>query len=183
MDGKSEIWVDVKGFEGFYLISNLGRVASVRKNNRILTTTILNSGYERIGLSKYGKTYSKTVHRISLLSFYGENKNKKYVNHIDGNKLNNRLDNLEWCTQSDNLKHSYKIGTHKKLTIGKHGKDHPRSIPVIQLSLKGKFIREFESAMDGCIETNTDNSDILKVCKGKRPTAGGYKWKFKNQKL
>lgn len=118
-----EIWKDIKGYEGLYQVSNLGRVKSLdrlRKNNSKLVTlpqkyvngTIAHNGYRRIVLSKEGKPKSYPLH-ILVLEAFKPNSNKELyyeVNHKDGDKLNNRLDNLEWSNRSHNLRHAYSAG-------------------------------------------------------------------------
>jgi len=103
---KKEIWVDIPGYEGLYKVSNIGRVFSIR-NNIILKYRIHNRGYNRVSLCS-DKTIDKLVHRLVAESFYG--KSCLDINHIDGDKKNNNLDNLEYCTKKENTNHAIKIG-------------------------------------------------------------------------
>lgn len=116
-----EKWKDIIGYESKYQISNLGRVKSLERkincNNgfrivkeKILKQNIVN-GYFRIQLGLNGKSF--LVHRLVAINFIGLDSNKEFVNHINGNKLDNNVDNLEWCTQSENQIHAYKIGLQK----------------------------------------------------------------------
>jgi hypothetical protein len=128
-----EIWKNIKDWEG-YKISNLGRVKSLPKkwiiqNNNIQITKErfkknfkTNGGYLQVDLSKNTKRYHKYLHRLLAEAFILNPENKPEVNHIDGNKLNNNLKNLEWVTSSENKKHAFKIGlkSHK----GIHGPSH-----------------------------------------------------------
>jgi hypothetical protein len=121
-----EIWKDIKGFEGLYQISNYGRVKRLSKKvfNKglvhgkeyfiskeiILKNATISKGYQGVTLTKNKKRYSKKVHRLVAEAFIPNPENKSQINHIDCNKKNNCVDNLEWNTQSENLKHAFKNG-------------------------------------------------------------------------
>ena len=121
----SEIFKPIKGFEDYYEISNKGRIHNKRK---LIKTFINNSGYECIKLTVNKVRYNFTIHRLVALNFLSDKKSE--VNHLDGNKLNNSLDNLEWTTSSENKKHARKIGISiynlptKGLKKGKTSKYH-----------------------------------------------------------
>ncbi len=114
-----ELWKDIKGYEGKYQISSYGRVKSlarITKNNhkipeRILNTTtrLTKDGYCRVTLiGKKSRTHDYRVHRLVAEAFIPNPNNKSTVNHIDGNKKNNHVDNLEWNTREENMQHAYK---------------------------------------------------------------------------
>lgn len=113
-----EIWHDVIGYEGLYKVSNLGNVKMLQRllpdkrilKEKILKQQIQRNGYLLVGLRKEGKQKFILVHRIVASAFIPNIENKKQVNHIDGNKLNNKVNNLEWVTASENIKHAYKTG-------------------------------------------------------------------------
>lgn len=107
----NEIWKEVEGFNGEYLISNLGNIKSNKNKKEILLkTTIDKCGYIRVGLRKEGKQYCYTIHRLVASAFIPNLENKKQVNHIDCNKRNNNVENLEWTTPSENIIHAWKNG-------------------------------------------------------------------------
>lgn len=118
----NEQWRDIKGYEGLYQISNFGRIKSLHyKNHRIMSVSVSNKGYERLVLSKNGKHQSVCVHVLVAKTFVANPDNKREVNHKDGDKSNNRADNLEWSTRSENMKHAHK----NKLLNLKYGADNP----------------------------------------------------------
>ena len=111
-----EEWRDVVGFEDYFKVSNLGRVFS-KRTNKILKQTMLKTGYAsfatRIGGRK-GQTHCFRVHILVAKAFISNPENKAQVNHINGIKTDNRLDNLEWVTASENMQHAYKSGLVKR---------------------------------------------------------------------
>lgn len=119
-----ETWKPVIGYEGIYEISNTGLVKSLSRNKhcghemskpqitkeRILTIRTDRLGYTRVKLSKNGVSKLLYLHRLIAKAFIENPKSSKEVNHIDGDKSNNEISNLEWCTRSENLKHAFKNG-------------------------------------------------------------------------
>lgn len=99
--------VKVKGFED-YTIDEFGVVRSYKKDKLPLKTFVNNRGYKMVGLWSNGKRYSKTVHRLVAENFLDNPNGYEEINHIDGNKNNNFVGNLEWCSRSENLSHAYK---------------------------------------------------------------------------
>lgn len=116
-----EIWKNIEGYEGKYQVSNLGNVKSLEtwtgdryiKREKILKNNLYGNGYYYVGLSKNGKVKRYKVSRLVAQEFIPNPENKPFINHIDGDKLNNHIDNLEWCTQSENMKHASMIGLRK----------------------------------------------------------------------
>lgn len=115
----SEIWKDIKGYEGLYQVSNLGRVYNI-KRNKYKKPSKDKDGYLYVGISKQGKSKNYKVHRLVAEAFISNLENKPQVNHIDGNKLNNVVKNLEWVTSKENIIHAHKIG----LSYNAKGKEH-----------------------------------------------------------
>ena len=125
-----EIWKDIKGFEGLYQVSNFGRVKSVDRlvdgsrgkrkiKSRIMKEYKNQFGYCMISLSKYGKSKQYSIHRLVAEEFIPNISELPQVNHIDGNKENNRADNLEWITNRDNVIHAYKNNLRNTIRIDK----------------------------------------------------------------
>ena len=116
-----EEWKDIEEYEGMYQVSNYGNVKSLARQRRnskgvymqkekLLSLTNTSTGYKKVELVKNGKKKSYKVHRLVAMAFIDNPENKPQVNHIDGNKTNNHVDNLEWVTSSENSIHAYKTG-------------------------------------------------------------------------
>jgi ribosomal protein L18 len=103
-----EEWKDIKGFGNFYKISNYGRVKN--EVSKILRTYLDSNGYIQARFTYDKNKKSASVHRLVALYFLENENNHIEVNHKDGNKKNNNVNNLEWCSRSENLKHAYKTG-------------------------------------------------------------------------
>ena len=127
-----EIWKDIKGYEGKYQISNLGNVRSLYDTNQFKKTFRIKklslgerSGYKVIALTKNGKRKSFQVHRLVAEAFIPNLQNKPFINHIDENRINNNVNNLEWCTQKENVLHSkYKMYKPKKSKLPTSGEKY-----------------------------------------------------------
>lgn len=173
----NEIWKAVVGFEGLYEVSNLGNVRN--KKQHILSTYINRDGYVKIQFKLKYKRYIHFVHRLVALAFILNPNNKETINHIDGNKKNNNVLNLEWATRSENTIHAYKNNLIDKNKLKKFGNDNSNNKNVIQYSLSGTSIKEYVSLSEASNVNKIDVSDICKVCKNKKKSAGGYIWKYK----
>ena len=162
-----ETFVKIEGFEK-YEVSNLGKVRNI-KSGRILKPHLNHNGYLKHHLYRHDKQKELFLHRIIATAFIDNPGEKPQVNHIDENKLNNDLSNLEWCTAKENLIH----GTRTKRAAEKWSKK------VIQLDLNDNVLNEFESMGQAERETGVPRSNISHCCNGKRKSAGGYKWRRK----
>lgn len=187
-----EEWRDIKGYEGYYQVSNLGRVRRLpfsytdvagRKLNykgiHILSPTKMSNGYLSVMLSKCGIRKRMLVHRIVGEVFLANKQNKPQINHIDGNRANNKVTNLEWCTASENIKHSYDFLGHKNTSIA--GENHPHNKAIVQLSLDWKFLNRWCSATEAGRSLNLEDSSSLSICarniaKGFPSSSRGYRW-------
>ena len=112
-DMPSEVWKDIPGYEGLYKVSNFGNIMNLH-SNKFLKKRLSTNGYYIVDLRKNHRSRVFRVHRLVALSFIPFVDGKVFVNHIDGNKLNNNASNLEWCTQSENVYHAYNAGLNKR---------------------------------------------------------------------
>ena len=173
-----ETWKSVKGYEGLYEVSNLGNVRSLRYNNTNkispLKVYIEKAGYARVSLSKNGKSKNKRIHRLVAEAFIPNMNSLPQVNHIDGNKLNNNVKNLEWCSASRNQKHKYEMG----LMVCKTGKAHHRTGKTGKENVTSKTVKcvttgeIFDSAHDASRKYNLNFSNICSCCRGNRNYCG-----------
>ena len=176
-----EIWKDIKGYENLYKVSNFGRVKNV-KTQTIKVATKCKNGYLYIDLYKNNERVKRTVHRIVAETFLDNKNGFTDINHIDGNKLNNNVDNLEFCDRSHNLKEAYRLKLRKKVKSMLNKKDYlcPNSKKVNQYDINGNFIREWGSTMQIERELKIKHSNISACCLKNRKykTAGGYRWEY-----
>ena len=169
-----EIWKDIPEFEGLYRISNTGKVMTLHNNrNRLLTLKINNTGYAWVELSKNGKRKQFLVHRLVAMGFLDNPNNYPVINHKDENRLNNSVDNLEWCTLSYNTKYSIKLHPDRLHRNGKLMK-----IKINQYSLDGEFVRTWDNSRTIFKETGMSDYSISQCCLGIRNKAYGYKWQY-----
>lgn len=119
-----EIWKDIKGYENKYQISNKGRVRNLtykrQKVPKVLKPFSTYRGYYRVSLFRNNRRKDVFIHRLVALTFIPNPNNYPVINHKNGNKSDNRIENLEWCTQSENVKHAYNTGLRKKYFGANH---------------------------------------------------------------
>jgi len=134
-------------------------------------------GYPIVYLRKNGKSHVLTVHRLVATAFIPNPDNKPQVNHIDGNKTNNYVDNLEWCTNSENMDHAIRMGLFENSRSPYCGKPKRK---VMQINPNTEeVIKIYQSISEAAQATNQKNgSNIGSCCRGNRNIAGGYKWKY-----
>lgn len=191
-DLPNEIWKPIKGYEGLYDISNMGRVKSLsrtiynegnyakqfKSKEKILKSVDDGNGYMKVFLYNDGHRKHYKVHRLVAEAFILNPKNKPEINHIDGNKMNNVYSNLEWCDRSYNVKHAWDTG----LKIKKTGSQNHRSRKVNQYDLEGNLIKCYDSIKQAQTENNKKKSiHIIGVCRKRRKTAGGYIWRYADE--
>jgi hypothetical protein len=177
-----EIWKEIKGFEALYEVSNLGNVKRLKgyqaQKERHLSKINNKKDYLFVNLSKHGIKKAYYIHRLVASAFLENKKNKEEVNHINGIRGDNRLDNLEWTTRSENHFHRYNVLKQKGVNFGKTGAANWKSKKVHQLDLNGNFLKSYPAVMEAMRKTNINEASIRGCICGKQKTAGGYKWKY-----
>lgn len=175
---EKEIWKPVVGYEGKYEVSNLGNVASLNYRNtgkrNLLSPTKRSNGYYCITPLIKGRKCNMPVHRLVGKAFIPNPENKPQINHIDGNKLNNRVENLEWCTCSENTLHAVKMG----LKVMPIGEGSTSSKTVYQYTKDGIFIRAYGSTTEAERITGIHSCNIGQCCRGYLRTSGGFIWSY-----
>ena len=185
----TEIWKPIQDYEGYYEVSNFGNVRSVERyvsnhtGQVLLKSCILKQGknykgYPIVYLSKEGRSKTILVHRLVAKAFVINRNNKPQVNHIDGNKENNMVSNLEWVNNSENQLHAYKLGLN--YVTGRAGKPKKK---VLQINKgTGEVIAEYNSVADAARSVGCKSSSNISACcknnKG-RKTICGFAWKYK----
>lgn len=186
-----EIWKPIVGYEGLYEVSNLGRVKSLNRERKqgignyyreekILKSELNHKGYSIVSLHNNNVKKTKFIHRLVAMAFLSNLENKPQVNHKDGNKQNNCVENLEWCTNKENMQHAFENGLHKGGNYGKFGGEHNRAKKIKQYDLQGEFIQQWNSIIDITRNLNILSQNISKCCKKQygRKTAGGFIWRY-----
>ena len=161
-----EIWRDIKGYEGKYMVSNLGRVKSLNYSNTgkegILNARDNGKGYLRVILWKDGKDKKYRINRLVAQAFIPNPDNLPEVNHKDEDKTNNRVDNLEWCSRQYNIEYS-------------QGK------AVIGINKVSGLIAEFPSASEASRQTGINSRNICACLKGRQKSTGGFYWHYASE--
>ena len=161
---ENEVWKDIKDYEGLYQVSNLGRIKSFPRNGTIKQTREKKQKYDKYGykcvdLYKNNKLKTCKVHRLVAEAFLSNPNNYKIINHLNKKRDDNVIDNLEWCTVTHNVRYS-------------------KAKRVTQYDLNGKFIKTWNCIREAGKVLKICNGDIVKCCKNKKRTAGGYIWKY-----
>lgn len=165
----NEIWKPISGFENLYEVSNLGRVRTL--NGKVRKQQLDKDGYPRLTLTKCGRTYTHTVHRLVANAFCNNENPSEFnqVNHKDENKTNNRAENLEWCNNDYN--HAYG-------TCGKRAGEKT-SIPVTATVIETGAIEQYRSIAEAAKYLGVRNCHISSAINGKRHSAYGRTWERK----
>lgn len=182
---KKEIWKDIEGYEKVYQISNLGRVKSLARwsngnhflKEKYLKTYLDKDLYERINLYEKGKVKHYFVHRLVAQAFIPNPNNLPQVNHIDENKTNNCVNNLEWCTVEYNNNYGTRTARatnsndYKKLALLNNKKIYGKNLQ------SGEIIH-FNSIKEASEHLNTRSASIGRVLRGVRKTNNGWIFKY-----
>ena len=173
-------WKDIKDFKGIYKVNSLGEVrrAGATQNRKKQLTR---KGYYKVFLYNKNNKRAYFVHRLVAQTFIPNPQNKPNINHKNCLKTDNRVNNLEWCTQSENQLHAYKTGLQKpsKSQLGKLGILNHRSKKVNQYDLKGNFIKTWDCARDIHKELNYSLACISRACNRKQEISYNFIWRFK----
>ena len=178
-------WKDVIGYEGKYKVSNFGNIKSIQEYDinygykecdKIKKLILHQTGCYVVSLySGNGKYKTKRVHRLVAEAFLEKIENKNQVNHKDGNRLNNNLDNLEWCNGSENILHSYRVLGRKNAMLGKVGKLHKLSKPIRITNINTKEVFNFESINLSLNKLGISKTSIYRALSSKDKIACGHK--------
>ena len=165
-----EIWKDIVGYEGVYQVSNFGRVKRV-KTDRILKEFKNTDGYLLVHLYKNKVSSNQRIHRLVAQAFIPNTENKPQVNHIDENKTNNVVSNLEWVTSKENINHGTRNERMSKT----------QSIPILAINLKTGKSQEFYGTRECARQLELQPSNISAVLKEILKQTGGYTFKYINE--
>lgn len=165
-----EVWKDIEDYEGLYQVSNFGRVKRV-ETGRILKGCKNTDGYHRVILYKNSVSSTKTIHRLVAQAFIPNPENKSDVNHIDEDKANNNVNNLEWSTRKENINHGTRNERNSKT----------QSIPIIATNIKTGESTEFYGTKDCAIKLWLNPPSITNALKGRLKQTGGYTFKYKEE--
>ena len=173
-----EIYKDIKDLEGLYQVSNFGNVMSLNYYRsgkpKLLKPSKTKNGYLLVTLYKNRKRKSYKVHQLVAEHFIPNTDNLPEINHIDEDKTNNRVDNLEWKSHKGNCNY----GTRNE-RISKANTNGKRSKKVLQFSLDGEFVREWKSIIEVNKELGYSTGNISSCCLKKIKSAYGYIWRHK----
>lgn len=184
-----EVWKDICNYEGLYQASNMGRIRSLDRyketNGRyrkmivkikgvILKQSINHDGYNEVVLCKKGISKTKRVNRIIAETFIKNEYKKKQVNHINGNKTDNRSINLEWTTPKENIEHALNNNLMKPVK----GKQHYMAKTIGKYNLKNELIETYETIQEASKKNNILETSIINCLKKRSKTSGGYIWNY-----
>ena len=163
-----EMWRDVQGYKGLYLISNLGRIKSLRKD-KVMHPAKTPAGYYYVTLSDGHTKKKQYIHRLVAEAFLPKPDDCNIVNHLNGITTDNRVHNLEWCDQKRNIQHAvYELGRMGRLFYPM------REVMCVETGEK------FESISAAARSKNLNVQNLFSACKGRYHTCGGLHWEYVN---
>lgn len=167
------MWKDIKGYEGLYQVSDDGQVQRLLTKGKPKRVKNREGIYYTVSLSKKGVKKSFNVHRLVAEAFLDRPEGASEVNHLDGNKYNNRVSNLEWVTQKENLIHAIEVLNHYPW-----GKP-PKAVRCLDIET-GNEVARYSSMSDAAraIGKMSARQPIMLTCQGLQTSAYGYKWEF-----
>lgn len=179
-----ELFVPLKGYEGLYEVSSLGRIKSLPKQRgtnykcyipeRIMSSKDNGNGYHQIALSKNSRKTTLYVHILVASHFVDNPDNLPEVNHDNGDKSCNESWNLKWCTRKANEEHAWKTGLKSM-----RGDNHHSSKRVLQMDFEGNVIKEWTNGHEVMNVLGYAHGHIGKCCRGLAKTAYGFRWQYK----
>lgn len=177
--------LQIKEFPDYY-VTDTGDVYSRKyqpirnPNSRIKKLKPIKNkyGYWTVALHKDKKQQMCLVHRLVAQAFIPNPEHKTQVNHKNGIRTDDRLENLEWVTPQENVRHAFDVLKNKGSRAGQFGKDNPKSRAIEQLK-DGKVIMVFYGGAEAERKTGISSSNIHATCKGRHLTMGGYEWRYK----
>lgn len=181
---QTEIWKDIPEFKGYYQASNTGRIRTVERdvwngkgyyklNSHEMTYGLSEKGYVVVHLSVNHQLFYRQVHRLVAEAFIPNPENKPQINHKDGNKQNNNVENLEWCTNAENQIHAYKLG------LSKHSDKSGRPKKAVGLYLNdGSLYKKFNSIAETTNYLQCSSGNVKLCCDGRRKHVKGFVAKY-----
>jgi len=171
--------IQLQDFPGYY-VTEEGRIYS-DKSKKALKGSLTTPGYLQVKLYNNSRIEYRLIHRLVCAAYYSNPDNKREVNHLDGNKLNNHPKNLEWSTRSENHKHAYNIGMREHMRIAAAERLRKRmSKPIVAIDENGAMVNEYESIRAAAKSIKRSLSTLNDALKGKQKSCAGLKWAYKN---
>lgn len=178
-----EIWKEIPGLEGKYSASNKGRIKThigiYMAKDRPLKLSSAPSGHLVVRIRYNDCTKTESVHRLIARSFIPNPENKEFINHKNGIPYDNRIENLEWATPSENSKHSFTHLNRKGSQIGRTGGLSPHRRAVIQSTISGEIINRYDTVKQAADSIGLSSAAIIMACK-KHRASGGYAWAYED---